>query len=79
MNLSLGLDTFKLNDYSGWSKMKLPPNHQTNQPVKKKKSSSHLEQINHNAAGIDLGSAEHWVCVGADKAEKNEPTPTQSD
>jgi transposase len=57
---------------SGWSKMKLPPNHQTNQPVKKKKSSSsHLEQINHNAAGIDLGSAEHWVCVGADQAEKN--------
>jgi transposase len=55
---------------SGWSKMKLPPNHQTNQPDEQKKS-SHLEQINHNAAGIDLGSAEHWVCVRADKSEKN--------
>lgn len=51
--------------------MKLPRNHQTNQPVKKKKLPSPLEQINHNAAGIDLGSAEHWVCVRADKAEKN--------
>ncbi len=51
--------------------MKLPLNHQTNQPLKKKKLSSHLEQINHNAAGIDLGGAEHWVCVRADKTEKN--------
>ncbi|WP_143598347.1 IS110 family transposase, partial [Tolypothrix sp. NIES-4075] len=33
--------------------------------------SSHLEQINYNAAGIDLGGAEHWVCVPSDRAEKN--------
>lgn len=51
--------------------MKLPPNHQNNQPVKREKVSSHLEQINHNAAGIDLGGAEHWVCVPSDRAEKN--------
>jgi transposase len=51
--------------------MKLPPKYQTNQPVKKEKFSSHLEQINHNAAGIDLGSAEHWVCVPPDSTEKN--------
>ena len=51
--------------------MKLPPNQQINQPVKKKKVPSHLEQINHNAAGIDLGGAEHWVCVRADKVEQN--------
>lgn len=49
--------------------MKLPPNQ--NQPVKLKKASSHLEQINHNAAGIDLGGAEHWVCVPSDRAESN--------
>jgi hypothetical protein len=49
--------------------MKLPPNQ--NQPVKLKKASSHLEQINHNAAGIDLGGAEHWVCVPSDRAENN--------
>lgn len=35
------------------------------------KQSSHLEQINYNAAGIDLGGAEHWVCVPSDRAEKN--------
>lgn len=29
----------------------------------KAKIPSHLEQLNHNAAGIDLGSGEHWVCV----------------
>ena len=51
--------------------MKLPPNQQINQSVKKKKVPSNLEQINHNAAGIDLGSAEHWVCVRADKVEQN--------
>jgi len=51
--------------------MKSPPNQPTHQPVKKKKLSSPLEQINHNAAGIDLGSTEHWVCVRADRAEKN--------
>ncbi len=51
--------------------MKLPSNQKTNQPVNKKKVSSHLEQINHNAAGIDLGGAEHWVCVPIEKAQKN--------
>ena len=49
--------------------MKLPSNHKTNQPANK--VSSHLEQINHNAAGIDLGGTEHWVCVPIEKAEKN--------
>ena len=41
--------------------MKLPANQGNN----------HLEQINTNAAGIDLGSAEHWVCVPGDRTEKN--------
>lgn len=27
-----------------------------------------LEQINLNAAGIDIGSAEMWVCVPEDRA-----------
>ena len=47
--------------------MKLPPD----RPIIKEKSSSHLEQLNHNAAGIDLGSAEHWVCVPSERAEQN--------
>lgn len=51
--------------------MKLPPNQENNQPIKKEKTESHLEQINHNAAGIDLGGAEHWVCVPTDRVEKN--------
>jgi hypothetical protein len=51
--------------------MKLPSNQQRSQSVKSEKASSHLEQINHNAAGIDLGGFEHWVCVAPDKAEKN--------
>jgi len=51
--------------------MKLPPNQTSNQSDTNKKVSSHLEQINHNAAGIDLGSAEHWVCVPIDRTEKN--------
>ena len=29
------------------------------------------EQINPDAAGIDIGSKEHWACVPADRAEKN--------
>ena len=29
------------------------------------------EQINQNAAGIDLGGGEHWVCVPPDRVEKN--------
>ena len=35
------------------------------------KSNSFFETINENAAGIDIGSGEHWVCVPADRAEKN--------
>lgn len=30
---------------------------------------AHLEQINLHAAGIDIGSAEHWVCVPNGRAE----------
>lgn len=56
--------------------MKLPPNQSQNQSNSQEKrldppSASHLEQINENAAGIDLGSAEHWVCVPSHRAEKN--------
>jgi transposase len=51
--------------------MKLPPNQGNNQPVSVEKASSTWEQINQNAAGIDLGSGEHWVCVPADRADKN--------
>ena len=29
------------------------------------------EQINPNAAGVDIGSKEHWACVPASRAEKN--------
>jgi transposase len=32
---------------------------------------SQFERINPNAAGIDIGSREHWVCVPADRAEVN--------
>jgi transposase len=51
--------------------MKLPLNQETNQPVSVQKISSDWEQINQNAAGIDLGSGEHWVCVPADRVDKN--------
>lgn len=56
--------------------MKLPPNQSQNQSSRQEKKlersgASHLEQINENAAGIDLGSAEHWVCVPPDRDEKN--------
>ncbi len=51
--------------------MKLPSDHQSNQPIKREKASSHLEQINHNAAGIDLGGSEHWVCVPIERADKH--------
>ena len=47
-----------------------------NQPRKKENLSgtadgSNFERINPNAAGIDIGSREHWVCVPADRAEVN--------
>lgn len=51
--------------------MKLPANQEKNQPVPVVKPSSTLEEINQNAAGIDLGSGEHWVCVPTDRADKN--------
>lgn len=51
--------------------MKLPLNQGNNQPVSVEKATSTWEQINQNAAGIDLGSGEHWVCVPADRANKN--------
>lgn len=37
----------------------------------KQKSSSRLEPINENAAGIDVGSQTHWVCVPADRVVEN--------
>ena len=43
----------------------------SDRPIIKAKIPSHLEQLNHNAAGIDLGSAEHWVCVHSERAEQN--------
>ncbi len=30
-----------------------------------------LEMLNPNAAGIDVASAEHWVCVPEDRAEQH--------
>ena len=56
--------------------MKLPPNQQNRHPSGEEKSlvslnAKHLEQINHSAAGIDLGSESHWVCVPQDRDEKN--------
>ena len=51
--------------------MKLPANREKNQSRAVEKVSSPWEQINQNAAGIDLGSGEHWVCVPADRADKN--------
>lgn len=37
----------------------------------KRQASSGLEQINANAAGIDIGSQTHWVCVPADRDAEN--------
>ncbi len=52
--------------------MKLSPNKSSSQEKKRAQSgASHLEQINENAAGIDLGSAEHWVSVPSDRDEQN--------
>ncbi|MFN6572600.1 IS110 family transposase [Dendronalium sp. ChiSLP03b] len=56
--------------------MKLSPNQSQNQSSRQEKRlersrASYLEQINENAAGIDLGSAEHWVCVPPLTEEKN--------
>ncbi len=56
--------------------MKLPPNQKKKQSRNQEKVpdtsvSSHLVQINHNAAGIDLGGSEHWVCVPPERVQKN--------
>ncbi len=32
---------------------------------------SNFTQINPNAAGIDIGSQEHWVCVPPDRTSQN--------
>lgn len=32
---------------------------------------SNVERINPNAAGIDIGSGEHWVCVPAERTQDN--------
>ena len=37
----------------------------------KKSSRSQLQKINPHAAGIDLGSREHWVCVPSEASDKN--------
>jgi transposase len=37
----------------------------------KRPTSSQLEPINMNAAGIDIGSQTHWVCVPAERALEN--------
>ncbi len=45
-----------------------------NQPKpnsQREKSNPNLNQINLNAAGIDIGSAEHWVCVPPDRTQEN--------
>jgi transposase len=45
------------------------------QNTKKPKKKIHIDQgwelINPNAAGIDIGSREHWACVPAGRTEKN--------
>ncbi len=52
--------------------MKLPPEQNHNQSVLSAKAlTKQWEQINQNAAGIDLGGGEHWVCVPPDRTEKN--------
>ena len=42
-----------------------------NSPKPKKVSTSKLSLINLNAAGIDLGADQHWVCVPEDRDENN--------
>ena len=56
--------------------MKLPPNQKNNQSESPNTVSDspvglHWQQINQNAAGIDLGGGEHWVCVPPDRSERN--------
>jgi transposase len=37
----------------------------------KMRVTSEIAKINHDAAGMDLGSEERWVCVPSDRAEEN--------
>ena len=37
----------------------------------KPRESNSFQSINKNAAGIDIGSGEHWVCVPSERAEQN--------
>lgn len=46
-------------------------NNTPNQREVKSKDSQGFIVTNTNAAGIDIGSKEHWVCVPADRCEKN--------
>jgi transposase len=68
---SPGLDTFVYIMRVRIPIMKSPSDRPNHPPIIKEKISSHLEQLNHNAAGIDLGSTEHWVCVPQECAEPN--------
>lgn len=43
-------------------------------PSRPRRSSALLDRINPNAAGIDCGSAEHYVAVPTDRS----PSPVQS-
>lgn len=49
--------------------MKNKPKPKLNQSASK--ANPNLTQINENAAGIDIGSGEHWVCVPSDRVEVN--------
>lgn len=56
--------------------MKLPSNQLNDQSLEPEKGigaavGSPWQQINQNAAGIDLGSGEHWVCVPSDRTDNN--------
>ncbi len=42
-----------------------------NLPSQKSQKESNFELINPSAAGIDIGSGEHWVCVPPSAAEEN--------
>ena len=44
-----------------------------NSPIESEnpRESNSFQFINKNAAGIDIGSGEHWVCVPSDRAEQN--------
>lgn len=49
--------------------MKSMPRRKTNKPVAVEVSN--FTHINPNAAGIDIGSGEHWVCVPTDRVKEN--------